>query len=762
MNQMAKKLLAFLVVFTMVATSVIGVVEPLKVSAETQIQTELPTIVVTGEEIINGGVYSKDNVGKERAYTLDEVKAVANEDPERTEKNQYGYSALNTYGSKNFYLQEGVRLEALLEKSGLTDENFQRAKIAFVSGADGVSTYFDPAKTTYGTEADKASAGVSQKLSAIRYYYPKGKETPPSEEGAQEVPTVLAWAGAKKADQLPTQVKENDGLTLATGQLGLGDYNNPMYNRDLNKVEVGKSIETKVLSIDKDSFTRREILLMERGDRSYTYQTKGGLQTDYVRGVPMSVLLKDYKDSDIVKFSAADGYEVAASGMTKAQLIKGNYILGYEKGTGPSTLNGIFDTAKKDPQIHGCFSLYGDGVAPAKLVNSIAVSKDSGIDFATSNYKHINNGGVTGQEGPYNIDAITGATLTVEGPGVKNSVPLSVRILENQNAGGFRGVYSDLENGNKTYEGIKLSYILNSMPSGNKVELTDTAKKVQIKNRARQTIAEFTLEQIKEAEERGKPILVSYGVGSQDGTNVAPYVYDGAAGYKPELNNDDGCLKLVYDKEAITGDANGAYSSFGNMAYIYVMEESEPGYKHTGAVYGDPNYSQYILSMAGTGMGREINLTVKQLEELANSEEGIGDYNSSNIAFRKAYSLTNTTYWSVNEYEGVKLYNLLQKYGLKNDLSNDTKIRFNAWDGYISNEVFTIDDLKKPEKFGYYEKNALDINDGSYTPTEEDKKDAGYPVMLAYGVNRYPYVKSPQDEGYAKGLTNSGGPLRVI
>ncbi|MEG0393010.1 MAG: hypothetical protein RR626_09650, partial [Anaerovoracaceae bacterium] len=108
MNQMAKKLLAFLVVFTMVATSVIGVVEPLKVSAETQIQTELPTIVVTGEEIINGGVYSKDNVGKERAYTLDEVKAVANEDPERTEKNQYGYSALNTYGSKNFYLQEGV------------------------------------------------------------------------------------------------------------------------------------------------------------------------------------------------------------------------------------------------------------------------------------------------------------------------------------------------------------------------------------------------------------------------------------------------------------------------------------------------------------------------------------------------------------------------------------------------------------------------------------------------------------------------------
>ena len=49
---------------------------------------------------------------------------------------------------------------------------------------------------------------------------------------------------------------------------------------------------------------------------------------------------------------------------------------------------------------------------------------NSKIDFATSAYKHINNGGITkSKQMPYNIDAITGATLTVEGPGVVTSTP---------------------------------------------------------------------------------------------------------------------------------------------------------------------------------------------------------------------------------------------------------------------------------------------------------------------------------------------------
>ena len=60
----------------------------------------------------------------------------------------------------------------------------------------------------------------------------------------------------------------------------------------------------------------------------------------------------------------------------------------------------------------------------------------SGVDYQSSPYKHINNGGVTDDETlPYNVDAITGATLTVEGPGLVTSTPLSIRELENRNDG---------------------------------------------------------------------------------------------------------------------------------------------------------------------------------------------------------------------------------------------------------------------------------------------------------------------------------------
>ena len=57
----------------------------------------------------------------------------------------------------------------------------------------------------------------------------------------------------------------------------------------------------------------------------------------------------------------------------------------------------------------------------------------SDVDYASSIYKHINNGGITDDKGlPYNVDAITSATLTVEGPGVVTSIPLSMRELENR------------------------------------------------------------------------------------------------------------------------------------------------------------------------------------------------------------------------------------------------------------------------------------------------------------------------------------------
>ncbi|MCQ2488765.1 MAG: hypothetical protein MJ143_05800, partial [Clostridia bacterium] len=148
----------------------------------------------------------------------------------------------------------------------------------------------------------------------------------------------------------------------------------------------------------------------------------------------------------------------------------------------------------------------------------------TGVDFANSPFKHITNGGKGGDD-PYNISAITGATLTIEGPGMKSSVPLSTKELENQNDGLARGVYKD-KNGRFAYEGIDVYYLLNKMADGdNGIVMTDTAYKVVFKNSNRETIAELTLKDIEKAHKDGQPVLITYGMGSEDGkTTVAPYV----------------------------------------------------------------------------------------------------------------------------------------------------------------------------------------------------------------------------------------------
>ena len=58
-----------------------------------------------------------------------------------------------------------------------------------------------------------------------------------------------------------------------------------------------------------------------------------------------------------------------------------------------------------------CLLLSACGQAAGRAVIEI---DSSTIDFASSEYKHLNNGGITEDETlPYNIEDITGATLTV-------------------------------------------------------------------------------------------------------------------------------------------------------------------------------------------------------------------------------------------------------------------------------------------------------------------------------------------------------------
>lgn len=708
---------------------------------------EQPEILVSGSAVIGASEYTADNIGLEKSYTREELKAMDGAE-------NAVYSAINTYKTIKFYKASGVYLESLLKGTAF---DASKDKLQLLS-SDDRRVSFDPTVAYVNGNSD--TTGFGEK----RYYFPNVKTE--SEAEKQEVKTLLSWANGNGSSVPESAGTEKDSCTVITGQLSAADQNNPLYNKNMERVIGGEALDETALTVDDRTYTRGDVLLMKRAEKSYTYSSSGGSREDYVRGVPMSVLLEGADENSIVTFGTADNYPVDASGKTVKELIDGNYMLAYEKGSGADTLEGIYSNAKNDVSVKGFFTLYGDGVKPAKMVNNITITASGGIDFKTSPYKHITNGGQSGSS-PYNIDAITGATLTAEGPGLKNSVPVSVKDLEGQNKGAFRGNYKDVRDGQEaefTYEGIDLYYILHNMASGDSgIILTDKAQKVQIKNRNRKTIAEFTLKQIQDLHEKGKPVLVAYGTSDTGGSDIRPFVFDGAAGASEALGNADGCLKLVYDKEAITGDTNNDYTRFGNMAYIYVAEESSPGYKHDKEPYDTAENSQYVLTVTGKDIGREINYTVQQLEEMV-KYDGQGKPEEGGIGYRDEYSLANSNYWYVNEYEGVKLWDLLLKSGLSADKAtdNNTKVTFSARDGYTAFDKFTLKQIADPNSFGYYEKNAEDNNDGTYRPKDTDLKKTGYPVLVAYGVNGYPYVIKNTLPGYLSGLQNDGGPLRII
>ena len=406
---------------------------------------------------------------------------------------------------------------------------------------------------------------------------------------------------------------------------------------------------------------------------------------------------------------------------------------------------------------------------------TVALGDASVIDFVTSAFKHITNGGVTEDENlPYNIDAITGATMTVEGPAIVTSIPLSVRELENRSEGFFRGIYTDTK-GTFAYEGMDLYYLLHNMTEGdNGIKMTDTAYKVVLKSSSRLDVAEFTMDDVIKAHNDGNPILLACGMGTTDGSVIAPFVFDAAnesehsLGYKEELDNDDGCIRLVYDLEKY--GSNIAYTTFANVAYVYVCEENEPGFKHTTAQnesFNSSRYNDYIISFRGSALGRELDFTLRDLENLVAYNQQ-GNVISGGVGYTNHYSLANTTYWYVNEYEGLDLYKLLLYLGMDDAqtmglaAARTTLVKFIAADGMAAAETFSIDTLSYPDAFGFYEKNAADLGDGNYKPSNADLVQTGYPVLLAYGVNNYPYTIYKTDDAYLSGLNNSGGPIRVV
>ena len=128
-------------------------------------------------------------------------------------------------------------------------------------------------------------------------------------------------------------------------------------------------------TLDGKAYTRDQITAMESKEASFTYNTKKGEVTDYVKGVSIAELLKGYGDADVVTFSTADNYTVEASGKTVKELADSNYILAYAAGASAAEMKDIYNTAKGDDTVFGYFTLYGDNDKPAKMVNSITVKK---------------------------------------------------------------------------------------------------------------------------------------------------------------------------------------------------------------------------------------------------------------------------------------------------------------------------------------------------------------------------------------------------
>lgn len=710
---------------------------------------EEPELVVTGTKVIGDETYTAENINKEKSYTRAQLKAIADD-------SSFVYSSINSAKTKLFYKASGITVSSLLSDTCFkadTDKLTIKARDEYKVSFDPSASYKQGATETVG-------------LNQMRYVYPNFDKTSNQEAGKAEVPTTICWA-YKSEKIVPSTAPECTNLKLMVGQYDINDQNNGLCNGGDGKSPVdriigGESISETALTIGSKKYSRAQVLLMKRADKLYQYTTPEGQQSEYVRGVPLSVLLSEYEDTDIVKFSTSNQGTVPASGMTVKEIKEKDYILAYEKGSNVKNLKGIF---QKDGTDKGYFTLYGPEVKPAEMISKITV----GADFSNSPYKHITNGGLSGQDGPYDIDGITGATLTIEGPGVDSAVPLSVRELENQDSGISRNTYFDYRGGSqlktdRIYEGLDLNYLLTKMEKSG-ISLTESAKRVEIKNRSRQLIASLSLDQIKEMSQNHEPAMAAYGTSYKDGENIRPFVFDNGSGLDDTLGNGDGCLKFAYnlDSSALTRGQNPDYKTFGNMAYVYVSEEEDPGYKHSKAPYKDPKNQQYVLTVTGSEIGREVNYTVKDLENMVTYDEE-GKPKANGMGWRGEYSMSNSTYWYVNEYEGVKLQNLLQKCGLEESkFQNDqVKVKFQATDGYDNFDHFSLKQIADPDQFGYYEKNISDQNDGVYQGVPGDLIKTGYPVLVAYGVNRYPYVINSSADGYLSGLKNDGGPLRIV
>ena len=207
------------------------------------------------------------------------------------------------------------------------------------------------------------------------------------------------------------------------------------------------------------------------------------------------------------------------------------------------------------------------------------------------------------------------------------------------------------------------------------------------------------------------------------------------------------CAILTVQGVFLGGGTVFAASPAASAAHVNYAASTDSIQKN----YGKGNYLNDTVTITGTGMGQDVVLSVKQIEDLACADSSIGY--SDTYSFRKSGG----EYYS-NTMTGARLYQLLLHYGMSSSLPDDTVVTVIAKDG---NSIdLTLAALRYPEHYYYYT-----------SASATDPSGTNLPVMLSFASNGVPLVGPTGDdattkvfstaEGYVSGANNSGGPLML-
>lgn len=339
-------------------------------------ETKTPALVVTGKGVIGNSGYSSESVSKEKSYTMDELKSFSDG---IVENQMYSAKKASDPYARNYYKVSGVKLKALL---GVADSDDIAADVRVIASDDYEINFVQ--NKAYVNDGKTETVSIDTK----RSYYDFS-----TEKEVSEVPVVLAWAefgtDNKKGDAIPELPSDSDALKelkapkLFCGQVAVDDMNQSLFNKNCNRVIVGTPVTEAAVTVGGKAYTRAELMLMDYAVRSYTYPTqkKGvpGFATDSAKGVPLEKLLAAYADDDVVSFVTVDNWPV--ENLTVKEIKDGHYMLAYEmkreapEAEAEETYKGIYDSDKNDPTLNGVIRMYGDDVAPVKMLAEVKVTK---------------------------------------------------------------------------------------------------------------------------------------------------------------------------------------------------------------------------------------------------------------------------------------------------------------------------------------------------------------------------------------------------